>query len=174
MTAGIALLGIAVGLPAEAVVTALALCGSMIGFAPFNRPVARLFLGDVGSLALGLLAGWMLVLLAAQGHLAAALLLPLYYLADATLTLLRRALRGEPFWQAHRGHFYQRATDAGFSVPAIVGRVFAVNLALAVLAGVTVRFPGPAAALGCLALGGLLVAALLWRFTVPRAGRNVR
>ena len=75
---------------AMASLVALALGGAMLGFAPFNRPVAKLFLGDVGSLPIGLLIGWLLVLLAGNGHLAAALLLPLYYLADATLTLLRR------------------------------------------------------------------------------------
>ena len=61
-------------------------------------------------------------------------MLPLYYLADATLTLLRRIINREPFWQAHRTHFYQRATDAGFSVPEIVARVFVVNVALVALA----------------------------------------
>ena len=79
--------------------------------------MARLFLGDVGSLPLGLLIGWLLLLLAARGHLAAALLLPLYYLVDATITLFRRLMRGERVWLAHRTHFYQRATDNGFSVP---------------------------------------------------------
>ena len=64
-------------------------------FAWFNRPVARLFLGDVGSLPIGLLLGWLLVLLAGGGNFAAALLLPLYYLADATITLLRRLAGGE-------------------------------------------------------------------------------
>ena len=38
-----------------------ALCGALIGFAPFNKPVARLFLGDVGSLPIGLLVGWLLL-----------------------------------------------------------------------------------------------------------------
>ena len=95
------------------VVVALALCGALIGFAPFNRPVARIFLGDVGSLPIGLLFAWLLVLLAGSGHLAAAVILPLYYLADATLTLLRRMKDREPFWQAHRTHFYQLATDRG-------------------------------------------------------------
>ena len=55
-------------------------------------------------------------LLAGHGHLAAAIILPLYYLADATLTLLRRMANREPFWQSHRTHFYQRATERGFSV----------------------------------------------------------
>ena len=55
-----------------------AIVGAIIGFAPFNRPVARLFLGDVGSLPVGLMLGWILMVLASRGHLAAALLLPLY------------------------------------------------------------------------------------------------
>ena len=143
---------------------ALALCGGLIGFAPFNRPVARIFLGDVGSLPIGLLFGWLLVLVAGNGHLAAALILPLYYLADATLTLLRRIANREPFWQAHRTHFYQRATDRGFSVPEIVARVFVVNLALVALAVASVLWPGPLGA--AIALGGaaVLVGGLLRRF----------
>ena len=105
--------GLAGALPRDATVVAIALFGAMIGFAPFNRPVARLFLGDVGSLPIGLILGWLLLLLAAHGHLAAALLLPLYYLADATITLLRRLIKGDLPTQAHRDHFYQRAIDDG-------------------------------------------------------------
>ena len=61
---------------------------------------------------------------------AAAAILPLYYLTDTGITLAHRIARGEPFWQAHRGHFYQRATDRGFSVTQIVSRIFAVNVGL--------------------------------------------
>ena len=126
-------------------VCALALLGALIGFAPFNRPVARLFLGDVGSLPLGLVAGWLLALLADKGHLAAALLLPLYYLADATITLLRRLARGERVWQAHRTHFYQRATDNGFTRAGRSSRVFSRStscwLALAALLRATANTP---------------------------------
>ena len=164
LTAGLALLGWYGALPIEGTVVAAALCGGLIGFAPFNRPVARLFLGDVGSLPIGLLGAWLLMLLAGNGHLAAALILPLYYLADATLTLLRRIGRGEPFWQAHRTHFYQRATDRGFSVLQIVARVFAVNLGLVALAAATVLWPSrwlDAAALAC---ATALVAGLLFSF----------
>ena len=58
----------------------------MIGFAPFNRPVAKVFLGDVGSLPIGLLLGWCLLQLGPgrDNWLASQLLLPLYYLADGT------------------------------------------------------------------------------------------
>ena len=83
--------------PAEAGLVGLALAGAMLGFAPFNRPVAKLFLGDVGSLPIGLLLGWLLLLVAAGGHLVAALLLPLYYLAAATITI---GLRNLAAWSA--------------------------------------------------------------------------
>jgi UDP-N-acetylmuramyl pentapeptide phosphotransferase/UDP-N-acetylglucosamine-1-phosphate transferase len=158
---GLAAIGWLGALPMHGVLVALALCGGLIGFAPFNRPVARIFLGDVGSLPIGLVFAWLLVLVAGSGHLAAAVILPLYYLADASLTLLRRIKDRETFWLAHRTHYYQLATSRGFSVPEIVARVFIVNLALAALAVVSVLWPAPvgaAIALGCAAVlvGGLL------------------
>jgi UDP-N-acetylmuramyl pentapeptide phosphotransferase/UDP-N-acetylglucosamine-1-phosphate transferase len=147
---------------------AAALLGALLGFAVFNKPVARLFLGDVGSLPIGLLVGWMLLKLAGTGALAAAVLLPLYYLADATLTLLKRLARGERVWEAHRTHFYQQATDNGFSVLAVVGHVFVLNLALAALALATVLWPTWPVEAGALALGCGLVAFVLRRFATPR------
>lgn len=174
VTAALAGLGLAGWLPAWVTVTAAALLGAMLGFAPFNKPVAGLFLGDVGSLPIGLLTGWMLLHLAATGALAAALLLPLYYLADATLTLLRRMARGERVWEAHRTHFYQRAADHGFSPLQVSGQVFFLNLALAGLAFLTVMRPTPLVQATALALGLGLVALLLRRFSRPRRGEPVR
>jgi UDP-N-acetylmuramyl pentapeptide phosphotransferase/UDP-N-acetylglucosamine-1-phosphate transferase len=131
---GLALFGLVGALPASAFAIALALLGAMLGFAPFNRPAARLFLGDVGSLPIGLLLFWVLVILAGRGYVFAALLLPLYYLADATITLARRASRGENVFEAHRSHFYQHATKAGWPVISVIARVLTVNLALMALA----------------------------------------
>src|SRR5262249_25005171 len=88
MTVGLILLGLLCVLAPFATVIAIALCGAMIGFAPFNRPVAKLLLGDVGSLPIGLLLLWLLLSLTAEsGRLAPALILPAFYLTDATLTL---------------------------------------------------------------------------------------
>jgi UDP-N-acetylmuramyl pentapeptide phosphotransferase/UDP-N-acetylglucosamine-1-phosphate transferase len=168
ITAAIALFGGAGVAPLEAGVLAAALLGAMLGFAPFNKPVARLFLGDVGSLPVGLLVAWMLYRLAGAGALAAAVLLPLYYVCDATLTLLRRLSRGERVWQAHRSHFYQRATDNGLSVPAVVAHVFALNICLAALAASTLIWKAWPAQLAALAVGAALVAASLARFATPR------
>ncbi|MFZ0606571.1 MAG: glycosyl transferase [Xanthobacteraceae bacterium] len=151
-------------LPPAALVLSLALCGAMIGFAFFNRPVARLFLGDVGSLPVGLLLGWLLVLLAGNGGCVAAILLPLYYLADSSITLVRRAIKGEKIWHAHRSHFYQRAIDRGFSVLDVVARVFAVNLVLAALALATVLFPSLLTSIAALFCGVALVSWLLAAF----------
>ena len=169
LTSGLVLFGLMGALPRDATIVALALCGAVIGFAPVNRPVARLFLGDVGSLPIGLLLGWLLVVLAGAGHFAAALLLPLYYLADATSTLLRRLANGEPVLQAHRSHFYQRAVDGGFSVYQIVGRVFLLNIALIGLAVTTLLTTSYLLHAAALIAGGVLVALLLYRFSAAKA-----
>lgn len=169
VTGGIALLSALDGLPSHGTILAIALFGAMLGFAPFNKPVARLFLGDVGSLPIGLLVGYLLLLLAGAGHVVAALLLPLYYLADATITLLRRFGNGETVWEAHRSHFYQRATDYGFSVRQIVGRVFGVNMALIALALLSIWQKHLLTQMIALGLGIVLVGWLLLTFSRKRA-----
>nr|WP_249809482.1 MULTISPECIES: glycosyltransferase family 4 protein [unclassified Bradyrhizobium] len=168
VTAALLLLGWLGELPWPAALIATALCGAMLGFAPFNRPVARVFLGDVGSLPIGLLLGWCLLELAFRGQPAAALLLPAYYLADSTITLFRRIARREPFWSAHRTHFYQRATDNGFTVPRVIGEVFLLNLVLAGLAILTIRAAAPAITTFALVAGALAVGFLLRRFSRPQ------
>jgi len=163
ITAGLGIFGLMGALPQDATFVAIALFGAIVGFAPFNRPVARLFLGDVGSLPIGLILSWMLILLAGNGHLAAALLLPLYYLADATITLAGRITRGEPIAEAHRDHFYQRATS-GYGIYQIVGIVFALNVVLVALAAVSIWNAAAVCQIAVLAIGGALVGAVLWIF----------
>ena len=167
ITAFIAVLWL-LGLPPAPAIVAASLCGALLGFAPFNKPVARLFLGDVGSLPIGLLVGWMLLELAGTGALAAALLLPLYYLMDATITLLRRLARGEKVWEAHRSHFYQKATDNGFSALDVSAHVFGLNLVLAGLAAMTLIWSSGAVQIAALVLGTVLVGLVLRRFSTPR------
>ena len=159
---GVALvvLGAAMG-PAGAAAWGIVLAAAALGFLPWNWQRAKLFLGDVGSVPLGYLAGWLLLSLAAAGAWKAALILPLYYLADATITLLRRLKRGEKVWQAHREHYYQRAVQGGMSHASVVKAVLAGNLALAGLA------LGAETGLGTLALvmAGTVAAILLYRLT---------
>src|SRR5215469_3116939 len=119
--------------------TALALVAVAValGFLRFNWQPASVFLGDAGSVPLGYVMGWLLLVLARDGLWAPALILPLYYLADATVTLARRARRGEALWQAHRDHFYQRALrdndHAAVAQLVLVGDIGLIVLALLAL-----------------------------------------
>jgi UDP-N-acetylmuramyl pentapeptide phosphotransferase/UDP-N-acetylglucosamine-1-phosphate transferase len=137
---------------------AAALFGAAAGFLVWNWPPARIFLGDVGSVPLGYVIGFLLIGMALRGDWRAALILPLYFLADASLTLARRLLRGERVWQAHKSHFYQGAVALGLSHKAVTRRVMAANLVLILCAWVAEQGAG-AIALG-LALA--TVSLLLW------------
>ena len=123
----------------------------------WNWSPARIFLGDVGSVPLGYLSGFLLLDLATRGRWRIALILPLYFLADATITLFRRLLAGERLWEPHRHHFYQQALRNGLGHAAVVKRVIAANLLLIVC--------GWAAEIGqaipSLAAASVIVAALL-------------
>ena len=112
----------------------LTIAAAMAGFLVWNWHPARIFLGDVGSIPLGFLLGWLLLELAASGLWQSALILPLYYLADASLTLLRRLLSGAVIWQAHREHCYQIAVQRGRSHAAVAGAIGFTNVALVGLA----------------------------------------
>ena len=169
ITAAMVVLGWFGEFPPSAAIVAAALCGAMVGFAPFNHPVAKVFLGDVGSLPIGLLLGWCLLQLAHNQQIVAALLLPLYYLSDATVTLLRRLTRGEPFWVAHRSHFYQRATDNGFTVLRVVSEIFALNIALAVLAIGSTMTQSATVRILFLIAGGLATLLVMHRFSRRRS-----
>jgi UDP-N-acetylmuramyl pentapeptide phosphotransferase/UDP-N-acetylglucosamine-1-phosphate transferase len=122
--------GLGAGADADLALLAAVLTGAAVGFLAWNWSPARIFLGDVGSAPLGYLLGFLLLSFAARGHWKIALILPLYFLADATITLARRLLRGERVWQAHRDHYYQRAVRNGLNHAAVVKRVIAADLLL--------------------------------------------
>jgi UDP-N-acetylmuramyl pentapeptide phosphotransferase/UDP-N-acetylglucosamine-1-phosphate transferase len=167
MALGIAILNALGAVPATVGVLALALLGAMLGFAIFNRHPARIFLGDAGSLPIGLCLAFMLIFVA-KTQLAAALLLALYTMADATLTLFRRMRAKEPILSAHRTHFYQRGVAAGLSVPQVTARVLLLQILLVGLAIATVLFPAPLADLLCLGLGLLATGFLLYALAKGR------
>lgn len=147
----------------------LMLAAAAAGFLWFNWQPARLFLGDVGSVPLGYLLGFLLLSAAAAGQWAAALILPAYYLADASITLARRVLRGEKFWHGHREHFYQQAVRRGFShaaVSAMVAGGDALLILLAMLAAAGHELPALAGA-------ALVTASLLgWMVRARPKGRR--
>ena len=112
----------------------LTAAGAALGFLAWNWHPAKIFMGDVGSVPLGYLLGWLLLTAAASGYWAAAMILPLYYLADASITLARRVGRGARIWHAHREHFYQTAVRNGSSHAVVVRMILAANIVLIGLA----------------------------------------
>jgi len=135
----------------------LTVAAAALGFLRWNWRPAKIFLGDVGSIPLGFLLGWLLLGLAASGAWAPAIILPLYFLADATWTLIRRALKGERIWEAHRQHFYQRAVASGLRHDQVSGIIAVANTFLVVLAVVAARGQESAAVLGAFGAVGLLL-----------------
>lgn len=134
----------------------LALIGAAAGFLVWNWHRARIFLGDVGSIPLGFVLGVLLIQLAMTQSLAAAIILPLYYLVDATWTLVARIVRGESPWAAHREHAYQRAALAVGSHSVVVVRVAVCNVVLVVAALVSLTLPIVGLAIGVCAVAALL------------------
>jgi UDP-N-acetylmuramyl pentapeptide phosphotransferase/UDP-N-acetylglucosamine-1-phosphate transferase len=155
--AGLAVVAVVAGLGFVPLWLALALAGAALGFLVWNWHPARVFMGDVGSVPLGFILGWLLLGAAASGQWVAAILVPLYFLADATLTLLRRLFAGKRIWEAHREHIYQRAVQAGHSHSDVVLKVIAANAALAALAAASVGIGWLALPPGIVVVLGLLV-----------------
>jgi UDP-GlcNAc:undecaprenyl-phosphate/decaprenyl-phosphate GlcNAc-1-phosphate transferase len=103
------------GLPQPALFSA-SIAAAALAFLRFNFHPARMFMGDVGSVPLGFLAA----VIGIEGWrdgvwpiwFPVAVFSP--FIFDATVTLLRRATRGERVWEAHRSHYYQRLVQLGW------------------------------------------------------------
>ncbi len=138
----------------------LILGAAALGFLILNWHPARVFLGDVGSIPLGFLTGWLLIMLAMWGYWVAALTLPAYYLADASITITARALRGEKIWQAHTDHFYQRAVRRGWSHAQVARFIGGGNIMLVAIAALSTQVVNVTGDLICLG-GATLIAAFM-------------
>lgn len=154
-----------VGVPGTAPWLApLILASATMGFLVWNWPPARIFMGDVGSGFLGL----MLAALSLQAAwLASALLwswviLLGVFIVDATLTLLRRVIRGERFYEAHRSHAYQRAAQRWGAHRPVTLAVGAINLGWLLPVALLVATGSLDGRIGVLIAYAPLVTAALW------------
>ncbi|MHB8727667.1 MAG: MraY family glycosyltransferase [Sulfuricaulis sp.] len=114
------------------------------GFLVFNFPPARIFMGDVGSSTLGLLAAAFSLWGARDAVFPfwIALLIFSPFIADATVTLFQRLWRREKIWQAHKTHYYQRLAQAGWGHRKTVLLEYTIMLACGASALWGVRAPG--------------------------------
>lgn len=142
----------------------LLMAASCGGFLPWNLGQARVFMGDVGSAALGFFFAAILVygLSAENFGLAAAWLVMLVFICDGGLTLLSRVIRGEQWYTAHRQHLYQRLITRGWPHGRVVLLYQAINLVIVVPAiAVAVNYPAFSMVAALLATGVLVWAWLL-------------
>ena len=139
----------------------LTVAAASAGFLIHNFPPAKIFLGDTGSIALGFLAAACSLWGSKAGLFPfwVALLVFSPFIVDATVTLLRRLLRGEKVWEAHRNHYYQRLVLLGWGHHYTVLAEYALMLACAGSAGLAIHLPPAGQAM--LAGGWLLVYGLL-------------
>ncbi|BAO87176.1 MULTISPECIES: MraY family glycosyltransferase [Caballeronia] len=139
-----------------------AVAGAALGFLTLNFHPARIFLGDAGSIPLGFLAGafgyWGWQRGAWPVWFPALVFSP--FIADASVTLLRRLARGEKFWQAHREHYYQRMVRLGMGHARTALTWYLLMLAGIVLANWALWFP----------FAGQWAAVASWAVVVVAAG----
>jgi UDP-N-acetylmuramyl pentapeptide phosphotransferase/UDP-N-acetylglucosamine-1-phosphate transferase len=141
---------------------AASIAGGLAGFAVFNRPKAKVFLGDSGSLPIGLLSGLAFFMVARDMSIWTGLILPLFFIADATSTLLMRLAAGENIFAAHSKHAYQVAKRSGWSAWQVVISVGILNLVLGACALATAQHGLPRIIGVLVAL--IAAALLLYRF----------
>lgn len=146
----------------------LLLAAACAGFLPWNLGRARVFMGDVGSLALGFTFAVLLLYGTATGALQfpVALMVMLLFFTDATLTLLLRVFRGERWYNPHRQHLYQRLIAHGWSHGRTAAFYQLLNLVL-VLPGIAISVWFPAQA-WAVALVVTLIFALGWYMLIGR------
>ena len=146
------------------------LAATSLGFLVYNRPPARLFMGDVGSTFLGFsFAGLSLLGNIGVGggqlpfEFGVVILAP--FLFDGLLTLARRILRGERWYAAHRSHYYQRLVQRGMSHGQVTSLYagLAIVAAAAALAGLGANQPLRQTLAILAYVPMLLVVALVWR-----------
>ncbi len=122
------------------------IAAASLGFLIHNWSPAKIFMGDVGSAFLGFTFA-SLPMIARTIAIKAPDLLPIaavlfvwFFLFDSFVTLLRRALRGEKVWQAHREHLFQRLVSSGMSHSAVTLFYGALALVLCTIILLSVEF----------------------------------
>ena len=164
VTFGAELLYALSGAPADDRVMPMVLAAATVGFLAWNWPPAKIFMGDAGSGFVGFLLG-VLSLEAARLSpplLWSWLILLGVFIVDTTVTLVRRAMRGERFYEAHRSHAYQHAAERRGAHMPITVAVAAINICWLLPVAVLVALRILDGTIGLVVAYTPLVAAVLW------------
>ena len=157
------------------VASGLAVATGALAFLPWNAVRARVFLGDVGSYALGAALAILAARAVTEGIPVEAALGPVaLYLADTAWTLQRRIRAGDRWLQAHRTHTYQRWCDAGWSHQEVTLLTAATSVSVTLLGAVSLSGNFAARGLGDLIASGALAAYLRSPVVFQRLGLHAR
>ncbi len=122
-------------------VIAVIMAGAILGFLVFNRPPARIYLGDAGSTVIGLVAGLLCIegayVPSGELRIAAPVAIMMLPILDTTLAIIRRSFTGRRFDAADRGHIHHRLQERGFNTWQALAIVAAICLATALAAVAT-------------------------------------
>ena len=111
-------------------------------FYSVNKPPSKIFLGDVGSIPLGFLAGFILIYNMIMYNLIFPfLIIMLYYLLDSVTTIILRFLKKENIFQAHSSHFYQKILRKGYNHHYVLKKIIFLNVILLILAILSNYYP---------------------------------
>jgi len=116
--------------PSPLAVYSLIVGAAGCGFIWWNWYPAKILLGEVGSVPIGFLLGYLLLIAIADGYPYAAMILPAYHVSDATLTMIRRIAKGRKLMADHGDYYYLRALRSGRRPDAVVRYMFGINFLL--------------------------------------------
>jgi UDP-N-acetylmuramyl pentapeptide phosphotransferase/UDP-N-acetylglucosamine-1-phosphate transferase len=169
---GFGAFGVAAGMQGHGEIAALSLCvaAAALGFLVFNYPPARIFMGDVGSIPVGFLAGAIGLLGWHEGiwPMVFPVIVFAPFVVDATVTLARRAIRKERVWLAHREHYYQSLILGGWTHRKAALAEYALMMACAA-AGVVMVFAGPMVRVAVIAVLACVLVSLMAAIDLRRA-----
>jgi UDP-GlcNAc:undecaprenyl-phosphate GlcNAc-1-phosphate transferase len=165
--------GFAAVLEGDGRVLALALAGALAGFLLWNRPPARIYLGDAGSYLLGTALAVLLAEAWGAGQpvavAAGSVLLVAVPVADLTVAVLRRARARRPLLQGDRGHVYDQLVDQGWTRSAAVGACVLAQAALSAVGVGVATLPAEVAVPVAAAVVVVVALPVLHRFTSPQS-----
>ncbi len=136
------ILGIANIIETNFLYFSLVLFAIFMAFLSVNKPPAKIFLGDVGSIPIGFLVGFIIIYnVICTGLVIPFLIIIMYYLLDSSITLLNRLIKKQNIFQAHSSHFYQKILRKGFSHSYVLKKIAILNFLLLLLSITSITFP---------------------------------
>ena len=149
-----------------------ALTGACLGFIPYNRNPAKIFMGDVGSQLLGFVLSTVSILGLFKLHAIITFVVPFLALAlplaDTTFAFFRRILHGQSPFHPDRGHLHHRLLDMGMSQKQAVALMYGISAILG-LSAVLMTGKSPVLRIGCLILA-FGISITVWLYVMPRKG----